>query len=278
MRVKPGTAQQYALMPWAFLRHQYKLQDRLPPNALRMALDTGVNEDEKKLRRIPDEHFLAVLARCKGDPMYQSLLWVLWDTGFRISEALSLNVGSVTYEDGGVTLRLPPRLEARFPLKYRAREVWVEQCKPALETWLAQHPLPGNHEAPLFLSRVNQHERAPYIPFGPDRAVRALRRVCLEADIPVYRNHDFRHNRAFICKRDGWSSEKMRVFFGWADGSKKPDEYGRLVAADLRSDVRRSTGVNQLGQRVVASSADTKLARIAEAMRELLEERVRPER
>jgi hypothetical protein len=75
----------------------------------------------KKTRRIPDHDILAILDRHQNRPCMQALIWVLYDTGFPIGEALSLSVGSVRFENHlgtqGVNLSIPSRTEAHFPIK-----------------------------------------------------------------------------------------------------------------------------------------------------------------
>ncbi|MBI2078527.1 MAG: site-specific integrase [Euryarchaeota archaeon] len=280
-RVSPETAGSYALLVQGFLRHRLALRDRLLPHAFRVAFDTGENEDEKKARRVPDNHFLAMVARNKNRPCFQALFWVLFDTGFRINEALSLNVGHVRFEEGGVTLSIPPRSQARFRLKNKraSREVWVLQCRAALEAWLEEHPFRDTPDAPLFLTRDNQHATSAWLPMGRDAGLRRLKASCTEAGVPAYTCHDFRHNKAFTMKMFGNVTDSdMCAFFGWADGSSKPRYYGRIVAADLRAKTRAQAGINNVGQHIVIKEgeAEAKLRILQDALRLITDPGARP--
>lgn len=276
--VSHGTKCQIAVLLKGFFRWLFAMQDHLLPPSFQEVLDTGEAGDDKRQRLIPDAHVLAILNRARADFMMQALLMTLYDTGFRISEALSLNIGDVEFapHDGtpGVWLRLPKE-NPRYFLKTGPRDVWVAQCVPALKQWLSVHPFGDRADAPLFLSRLGHRagdgsiRRGAYVPLGPNKALRTLKSLCREASVPDYVDHDFRHTKAYWCKKRDWADSKMCTFLGWSDGSKKPREYGRLVAADLRDDVRRDLGTNNLGQLVVSKEgeAEAKLKILQEAFR-----------
>lgn len=182
--------------------------------------------------------------------MRQALLWVLWDSGFRISEALSLRVGSVTLlEDGAARIEIPTDAPH---LKTGPRTIDVAECVPALKLWLERHPARDNRDptwtrgAPLFPS---SHE--PDAAIEPTTVNRVLGGWCRKAGFSrIVTVHVFRHTRATRAAKAGWSSWEMEPYFGWVGGSKESATYVHMVSADVAHKVRAAANVDPLGAKL----------------------------
>lgn len=258
-RIGTGSVQQAAIHPRHFLRWLHD-SDELP-KGFRRATATGRPERLNNKRPIPAEHKDLLLdAIGKDDPMNQAALWVLWETGFRISELCSLNVGSFEKDtQAGAILRLPDRKDARFFLKTGPRAPYVVDCVGPLQAWLDLHPFANNPTAPLFLVRSNQAKGASWLPMGPDRLYRDLKAWCHFAEVGPYRPHDFRHTAATHKARLGWNASQANPYFGWSPGSTMFDRvYVHLAQQDMKDRVRRDAGIDENGHRLSTPSLDDK--------------------
>lgn len=214
---------------------------------------------------ISRDDFEALLRACKqrlrrkhprAGVMMQCLLWMLWATGFRISELLSMNCGHVRLEEHGAKLVLPDLAEG---LKTGPRTIYIHEATPILKAWLSLHPAPGK-ESPLFIglrdsagiTRLAYQTVEKHLHYyGDDSGVNIGR------DKPVTA-HDFRHTLATRKVRDHqWTEMELRAYFGWAPGSSMPSYYVHLANGDLRDRVLRDAGVDELGRpEVLESSSD----------------------
>lgn len=204
----------------------------------------------------------------------QAMLWTLWDTGFRAQELLSLRIGSVSLDGDGARLDLPPQNRTRFRLKTGPRSIYVVECVPALRAWLGVHPADGDPTAPLFCS---SRDRSGMTPIHYNSLHAVVRRASDKAGLNLDRAtktvspHDFRHTRATRAARAGWVEAKLRAYFGWSPGSNMPSVYVHLAMDDLREQVRRDAGVDDLGYSKAVEQGD-KASQLKALLRDFLEE------
>lgn len=175
----------------------------------------------------------------------KALFAVLYQTGFRISEALSLRIGCVSVDaEGLITLALDPNAPG---LKTGARTVVVCDTEDKLiRTWLAMHPSASDATAPLFpaFPKARIHNGITY------NTARTLL-YAIQGHLGMRGNlgepftcHDFRHTCATAKARAGWPEHMMRRFFGWAGSSTMPSTYVHLTLDDQRERVRRDLEQN----------------------------------
>lgn len=246
----------------AFLR--WLREDETLPHEFRRALRVTARRRGSNVKPIDEAEFRALLEAAQS-LHHQTLLWLLWDSGFRLGEALALRVGSVEYDDkGGALLRLP---DSAFALKTGPRTIYVVDCVPALRAWISAHPDGANAAAWLFPST-----RRPGTPIT-DTAVHMLfNRFANQAGTRHVWPHLFRHTRATRAARARWPEESMRSYFGWAPGSPMPSVYVHLAQADMEELVRRDAGIDEMGNRFQTSATDEVVLerRMKRALRRLL--------
>lgn len=167
----------------------------------------------------------------------RALVMFLWDTGCRLDEALSLNIGMVRFDEYGGNCKIGG--------KTGEREAWLIDCVPDLQNWINAHPKKGTPDAPLWITysrygfggnRLNQ------------RTVQNLcKRLAAAAGIPRDRVHPhaFRHARATDRARDGFREMELRIMFGWSKSSNMPAVYIHLSGADVKRRILERAGMEE---------------------------------
>lgn len=222
------------------------------PREYKRALKRPSPKLVKDRKPITDEEFRALLAAADESPYahkrlkWQAMLWVLWDSGFRLGEMLSLRVGSVEFDEkDGARLRLR---DGDYGLKTGARTVYVVECVGPLKAWLAFPPAAGDEAAYLFPSSQDD----PTSSFWPENVYVLVQRLARTAGLRPINPHLFRHTRATRAARAGWNEAQMRAYLGWSLESSMPAVYIHLAEADMETVVRRDVGIDARGARLAS--------------------------
>lgn len=197
---------------------------------------------EKILRpkaKLPDvltrSDIMAIIGAC-NTVRDRALIMVLWDTGARIDEVLSLNIGDLTIDSGCGQTRLRG--------KTGDREAWIIDSLPDLQAWLNIHPgreKPGN---PLFVTYTRYG-------IGANRLnIRTVENLCkvLQRRAGVSKRvhpHAFRHARATDRAREGYTEMELRIMFGWSASSNMPATYIHISGADVKMKLMQKAGLIQ---------------------------------
>lgn len=201
------------------------------------------------------------------------ILWALWDSGFRASELLSLNVSDVRFEGPGAWLAL--RIGAP-DLKTGPRTIYVTECVPALRAWLSMHPSGTEPRAPLFPGLRN---RSGLKSLTYDVFLVLFKRIADECGVNERHAgfghitpHDFRHSCATRKAKLGWNESQLRKYFGWSSKSHMPSIYVHLNLDDMKAQVLRDNGITETGHKQLAavqSDLERKLSAAQAALRAL---------
>lgn len=203
----------------------------------------------KEIKPLSDDEFQKLLKATTLDHRFEAparvarrvcLVWLLWDTGFRISELLGLRVGSIEFDErGGAHLSIPPDAP---DLKSGPRTVYVVECVGSLRAWLALHPFSDIPDAPLFPGSNDNR-----VPTTPSAALQVLYQLSERAGIRRVHPHLFRHTRATRAAAAGWNEAQLRGYFGWNADSEMASHYVHLAQGDIDARVRQDANVDPLG-------------------------------
>ncbi len=166
----------------------------------------------------------------------RALVMFLWDTGCRVDEALSLNVGAVKFDKYGGMVKVSG--------KTGDRELWLIDSMPDLQAWINVHPGKDKPVSPLFLTYTRYG-------FGSHRLnVRTVQNLCklLQKRAGVTTRvhpHGFRHARATDRAREGFTEMELRIMFGWSKSSNMPAIYIHLSGADVKKKILQKAGLIQ---------------------------------
>ena len=164
----------------------------------------------------------------------KALILCIWEAGMRISEALTLRVGSLQEVEHGVYLNIQES-------KTKLRSVFVKLSAPALLNWLSVHPLRDDKEAPLFCRMAKEHYTKAV---GYRYSYKLLKRLKQKAGIKkTVRPHMLRHGSASYFS-DILSDSDMDMKYGWAFGSPHKKRYQHKQKRGVEAKILRMSGID----------------------------------
>jgi integrase len=168
----------------------------------------------------------------------KALILVLYESGCRIGELLTLRLKHVVFDEYGAVLMVSG--------KTGQRGVRIVFSAPKLQQWVENHPLKDDPDAPLWVTRGTS-KRNTILTYGSVSTL--LRMLAKRAGIKkrVY-PHLFRHSRATHLANH-LTEAQMKQYFGWVQGSRMASIYVHLSGRDVDRALLRLNGIN-LGEEV----------------------------
>jgi integrase/recombinase XerD len=178
------------------------------------------------------EDEIRLMAESCPNPRDPALILLIYETGGRIGEALSLSVGSVRFDKYGAVLIMAGKTGGR-----RVRIIFSAR---ALAGWLNHHPAPEDPNAPLWTNfeSVGSVQRLEY---------GACRKMLTEAAKRCRINkrvnpHSFRHARASNLA-NVLTEAQMNEYLGWIPSSRMPAVYVHLSGRNLDNALFKLNGI-----------------------------------
>ncbi len=171
-------------------------------------------------------------------PRDKAILSVLYESGCRAGELVSMQIKHVRFTDEFVWVTFPRS-------KTKIRAVPLKESIIYLSAWLSHHPRKDDEDAPLWVSlnptKKDGSDRA-YQPMQRDAVLYMIRRLAKRAGIKkrCY-THLFRHCAATKMSKE-WTEPRMKNFFGWSTHSAMPSVYSHLGAGDFEEAMRKLCG------------------------------------
>lgn len=166
-------------------------------------------------------------------PRDRALLMLMWDSGARIGEIVTLDVGHVEFDRYGAVVIVNG--------KTGRRRIRLISSAPELQTWINQHPLRHDANAPLFTT-YNRYG------VGTKRLTIAtientLKAIARRSGVtkPVH-PHAFRHARLTDLAKQGFSEMELRIIAGWERNSAMPEVYVHLSGGDIEKKMLEKAG------------------------------------
>ena len=162
----------------------------------------------------------------------KALIQVLWESGVRIGELLTLQIGDIEILNQGLYMVLHLRESKTY-----TRGVLIVRSAPALTEWLNQHPLKKNKTSPLW---VTMDSKSPLL---PPAVRRTLQRAQANSDFkkPIYPHH-FRHSSASYWGHHLTESE-LEHRMGWVHGSGTAKYYVNLNENTMNNKILAKEGL-----------------------------------
>jgi len=163
-----------------------------------------------------------------------AVVMVLYESGCRCGEFLSLRVKDVIFDDYGAVLIIHKG-------KTGARRRRLIDSIPELRLWLNHHPLKDDPKAPLWVN-LKWGKAQDLGPSGVDRRLKLLAE---KAGIKKrVHPHLFRHS-VFTKLAQNFSESELRIMGGWSSRSDMIDTYVHLAAVDIDDKYMKLKGVKK---------------------------------
>ena len=165
----------------------------------------------------------------------KALFGLLYESGCRVGEILSMKVKNIEFLDNGGAA-------ATFPQgKTGARRVLIFNFASYLRQWIDAHPLKGVPEAPLWTT--DDYRRAPLSDIGLRYLLReTVKRTNIKKRVWI---HGFRHSRATHLS-EHLTEQQMKKYLGWTPGSDMAAVYCHLSGKDMDKAVREMYGIEEI--------------------------------
>lgn len=162
----------------------------------------------------------------------KAFVLVLYESGCRIGEILSLQLKHVQIDEYGAVLLVNG--------KTGQRRVRIILSAPKLNQWIENHPLKNDPSAPLWVT-IGTSSRNKVWTYGTAKDV--LNKLAKKAGIRkrVY-PHLFRHSRATHLANH-LTEAQMKQYFGWVQGSDMASVYVHLSGRDVDNALFKLNGL-----------------------------------
>ena len=197
------------------------------------------NEAHKLPENLLTEDEILQLANVANHPRDKAIILVLYETGCRIGELLSLKMKNIQFDQYGAILRVTG--------KTGDRRIRIVSSAPVLASWINIYEKANDPEAPLWPPRAsNGSSRKNAIRFLGHRSVYELiRELARKAGIRKHIHpHLFRHSRATVMAGK-LTEAQMKEYFGWVQGSDMAATYVHLSGRDVDNAILKLHGLAQ---------------------------------
>ena len=215
----------------------YEWDSKEYPSLVRW-IKTTVRNERKLPEEVLTQEEVFRMVEAASNIRDKAFIAVLYESGCRIGELLSLKLKNVVFDDYGAVIIVHG--------KTGYRRVRLVVSVPHLANWVANHPRRNELEAPLWVSigTMNHGKQLDY------QSVRnILRDTARKAGIKKRVNpHAFRHARATHLASK-LTEAQMCEFFGWKQGSDMPATYVHLSGRDVDKAILSIYGVKMREER-----------------------------
>ncbi|MGB9659774.1 MAG: tyrosine-type recombinase/integrase [Nitrososphaerales archaeon] len=174
------------------------------------------------------------IAEKADNPRDRAFVLVLYESGCRIGEILSLRIKHVQSVEHGMSLSVNG--------KTGSRRVLIISSAPALANWLNLHPFKDNPEAFVWLGIGNKNKNQ-MLRYGA--VYDLLKKLAKLAGVNKrVTPHAFRHARATHLA-NCLTEAQMKQFFGWIQGSDMASIYVHLSGRDVDDALLRLNGLSK---------------------------------
>ena len=166
------------------------------------------------------------MAKAADHPRDRAFVLVLYETGCRIGEMLTLKIKNVQFDEYGAVLRVTG--------KTGDRRVRIISSAPALGEWMQIHAKASDPETQLWPPLSNSHKYHDRV-MDYVSMCSVLRKLAVRAGIKkrIY-PHLFRHSRA-TALAGKLTEAQMKEYFGWVQASDMASVYVHLSGRDVDS-------------------------------------------
>jgi len=195
-------------------------------------IKASVRNNHKLPEELMTQEEVTALADAAPHPRDKALLLVLYESGCRIGEVLSLKIKNVQFDEYGAQLIVNG--------KTGWRRVRVIASAPKLASWIDSHPCKQDPNAPLWVS-LGTRNRNSALRYNAAKTL--LKEIAKKAGIRkrVY-PHLFRHSRATHLANK-LTEAQLKQLFGWVQSSDMASVYVHLSGRDVDDALLKLHGI-----------------------------------
>ena len=200
---------------------------------IQFQIQYDLNKEIKREAIITEEDMEKVL-KLQLSIRDKAFLSTLHETGARIEEILTMNVGSIQKENNIAKVKLRG--------KTGERDVLVVSCVPHLFKYLSEHPFKDEPKKHLWVKESSYYNNCKE-PLGYIGAVNLIKNAFEKANLKKQCNpHFFRHSRATILATH-LTEVQMCLYFGWQIGSQQVATYVHASGRDVDGAIKEYYGI-----------------------------------
>jgi integrase/recombinase XerD len=206
------------------------------PEEVKWIKATLKNGNHKLPEELLAEEDVRKLIEAAQHPRDKALILVLYESGCRIGELLTLRIKNILFDENGAVLLVNG--------KTGQRRVRIIASAPLLSAWLNNHPFREKPDAPLWtvIGTKNHNQPLTY----PSVATQ-LRKIAKRAGVRKKVNpHAFRHARATFLASN-LTEAQMKEYFGWVQSSDMASVYVHLSGRDVDNAILKLQGLGETG-------------------------------
>jgi integrase len=203
---------------------------------------------KKNNTKLPEELLseddIKLMIQTATHPRDRAIISVLWESGCRAGELLTMEVKSIVFEES-IT-------RAILNGKTGPRRVPLLDSTPYISDWLNNHPFRDDPSSPLWLGvgSVGINKLMSYAALRKMLAV-----VAKKANIKCNVNpHNFRHSRATFLANH-LTEAQMNQYLGWVRGSDMPATYVHLSGRDVDEAILKMRGMKPKKEKIESTLA-----------------------
>ncbi|WP_406661516.1 tyrosine-type recombinase/integrase [Methanolobus sp. ZRKC3] len=216
-------------------------------------LDLVKTKRVKSNSKLPEEMLtkeeLELLLTNCSHPRDSAIIALLYDSGCRIGELLSMRVKDVEFDDNGAIVTFPEG-------KTGWRKNRILLASSYLRVWLDSHEYKANYENPLFYSMKGKYknpdldykirnlpENKEIVKLTAEAVRRQIHNIAKKAGIERrIHPHLFRHTRATELANH-LTEQQLKKQFGWTAGSDVASKYVHLTDKDVERAILKASGI-----------------------------------
>jgi len=206
--------------------------------------------EQKKIKKedtLSAEEIKELLTECARMDRDRAMIYLLYETGARLSAVLSLRVKDVRFGEGpGGSTLIKFNEEAKGLKGAHDHEVIVKPSEVFLENYInREHPDPENPDAPFFCVTRDHYEPEGDNSLIPSFFRRRLKRLVADSDIPEEKAnpHNFRHSRVTQMRLEGYSDRQIADHMNWGPNSEQFDIYDHTDDEDRHAEMAKKMGL-----------------------------------
>jgi integrase len=230
-----NTIHEYLVSFKRFYPFLYNLEKGKYPKQVDWIKLTKKKRDQKLPEEILTEDEVKKIAEQSDNPRDRLLILLLFMTGCRASEIISLKLKHVAFDDYGAKLTVEGKTGMRV--------IRVVGCESELREWYNKHPFKDFPESYLFIP-LGDKNRFEDKPISYTACSELVKRLSKRAGITkrIYL-HLWRHSSATFYANK-LTEQQLKAMFGWTADSRSASVYVHMSMRDLDDAILKINGIN----------------------------------